>query len=183
MNKKVLFLSSFLLLLCFSLIFGFQIDPEKVKNHKEWEIFLKSAEITGHEDIGEGITKPKKLFLKRGEIKECGVWKNPEGIQKGFKDEWRYEIAIDHSRAFRTKRVYTDQLIYGKHGLRSTMLFSKLPRKFFDEVKSLNYDKIKKATEGHLNFYEIEAVLARKKLLVKEVKEMIKERGGEDVLY
>jgi hypothetical protein len=273
MNKKVLFLSSFLLPLCFSLIFGFQLDPEKVKNHKEWEIFLKSAEITGHENIGEGITKPKKLFLKRGEIKECGVWKNPEGIQKGFKDEWRYEIAayqmdkllglgmvpptvgrrfrgrkgslqlwvqleineldrikkgieipeekkeaweksiflarafdnlignidrtqqnirytkdwrlilIDHSRAFRTKRIYTDQLIYGKHGLRSTMLFSKLPRKFYERVKSLSYDKIKKVTEGYLNFYEIEAILARKKLLVKEVKEMIKERGEEDVLY
>ena len=273
MNKKLLFVSSFLLGLCFSLIFGFQLDPERVKNKKKWEIFLKSAEITGHENIGEGITKPKKLSLKKGEIKENGVWKNPEGIQKGFKDEWRYEIAaykmdkllgldmvpptverrfrgrkgslqlwvqleineldrvnkgieipedkkeaweksiylarafdnlignidrtqqnirytkdwrlilIDHSRAFRTKRIYTDQLIYGSHGLRSTMLFPKIPQKFFEEVKSLNYDKIKEATEGYLNFYEIEAVLTRKKLLVKEVKEMIKERGEEEVLY
>ncbi|MFO7981762.1 MAG: hypothetical protein R6V00_13175 [Candidatus Aminicenantes bacterium] len=273
MKKRVLFLCFFLLVLFFSLDFGFQLDPEKVKNRKKWEVFLKSAEIIGHENIGEGITKPKKLFLKLGDIEKSGVWKNPQGIQKGFKDEWRYEIAaykmdkllglgmvpptverrfrgkkgslqlwvelemneleriekkieipeekkekwekavylarafdnlignidrtqqnirytkdwrlilIDHSRAFRTKRIYTDQLIYGKHGLRSTMLFPKIPRIFFEKVKSLNYDKIKEATEGYLNFYEIEAMLARKKLLIKEVKEMIKERGEEDVLY
>jgi hypothetical protein len=273
MKKRFLFLCFFLLILFFSLSFGFQLDTEKVKNRKKWEVFLKSAEIIGHENIGEGITKPKKLFLKQGDIEKSGVWKNPQGIQKGFKDEWRYEIAaykmdkllglgmvpptverrfrgkkgslqlwvelemneleriekkieipeekkeqweksiylarafdnlignidrtqqniiytkdwrlilIDHSRAFRTQRIYTDQLIYGKHGLRSTMLFPKIPRRFFEGVKSLNYDKIKEAAEGYLNFYEIEAMMARKKLLIKEVKEMIKERGEEDVLY
>ncbi|MBD3415130.1 MAG: hypothetical protein GF421_11965 [Candidatus Aminicenantes bacterium] len=273
MKKQTIFIFTALLVMAVSLSLGLQLDPEKVKNRGTWELFLKAAEIVDHEDVGEGITKPKKLYLKRGEIEECGVWKNVKGIQKGFKDEWRYEIAayemdkylglgmvpptverkfrgrsgslqlwvdleineldrikkqieipeektdswekstyiarafdslignidrtqqnirytkdwrlilIDHSRAFRTKRVYTDQLIYGKHGLRSTMLFPKLPKAFIEKIKTLNYDKIKSITEGYLNFYEIEAILTRKKLLLKEVKEMIKERGEEAVLY
>jgi len=252
---------------------GLQLEVDKVKGRGEWEVFLRSADIAGHEDIGEGITKPKKLFLKRGTKEAMGVWKNPEGIQKGFKDEWRYEVAayemdkllglgmvpptverrfrgrrgslqlwieletnelervaneievpgekkerwlksiylarafdslignidrtqqnirytkdwrlilIDHSRSFRTKRVYTDQLIYGKNGLRSTMLFPTLPRKFIEAVTSLNYDRIKNAVGDYLGYYEIEAVLARKKLILKEVKDMIKERGEEEVLY
>ncbi|MCD6516269.1 MAG: hypothetical protein J7L72_02430 [Candidatus Aminicenantes bacterium] len=252
---------------------GPQLDIDKVKERKKWEIFLKSADIISHEDIGEGITKPKKLFLRLGPREEMGVWKNPEGIQKGFKDEWRYEIAayemdkllglgmvpptverrfrgrkgslqlwielemdelervkneikvpdekkekwqksiylarafdslignidrtqqnirytkdwrlilIDHSRSFRTKRIYTDQLIYGKHGMRSNMLFPTLPRKFVEAVKSLSYDSIKEAVGDYLGYYEIEAVLARKKLLIKEVNDMIKERGEEAVLY
>jgi hypothetical protein len=99
-----------------------------------------------------------------------------------YTEDWRL-ILIDHSRAFRTKRVYTDQLIYGKHGLRSTMLFPQIPREFVEKVKTLNYDQIKAITDGYLNYYEIEAVMARKKLLLKEVKEMIKERGEEAVLY
>ncbi len=255
------------------LLAGPQLDSEKVKDRGKWEVFLKSADIIGHENIGEGITKPKKLFLKLGTREEMGVWKNPEGIQKGFKDEWRYEIAayemdkllglgmvpstverkfrgrkgslqlwveletnelervtneievpdekrdalqksiylarafdslignidrtqqnirytrdwrlilIDHSRSFRTKRIYTDQLIYGKNGLRSNMLFLTLPRKFIEAVKSLNYNSIKQAVGDYLGYYEIEAVLARKKLLLKEVKDMIKERGEEEVFY
>ncbi len=273
MRKTAVFSSALILITCFTLSMGFQLDPETLKNREKWETFLKTAEIIGYENLGEGITNPKKLFLKLGDTQRCGVWKNPEGIQKGFKDEWRYEIAaykmdklldlgmvsptverrfrgrkgslqlwmeleineldrvkkkievpedkvdewekviylsrafdnlignidrtqqnirytkdwrlilIDHSRAFRTNRVYTDQLIYGKHGLRSTMLFPMLPKGFAEKIKSINYDAIKEATAGYLNYYEIEAVLARKKLLLKEIKEMIKERGEEAVLY
>jgi len=273
MNKRVLLLVNSLIIVFISLSLGFQLSPDMVENKGRWEVFLKSAEVTRHEDIGEGITKPKRLYLRKGDKEESGVWKNPEGIQKGFKDEWRYEIAaykmdqllglgmvpptverrfrgrrgslqlwveleinelervkkrieipedikdkwlksiylarafdslignidrtqqnirytkdwrlilIDHSRAFRTKRVYTDQLIYGRHGLRSTMLFEKIPKLFFGRVRALTYEKIKEAVGDYLNYYEIEAVMARKKLLVKEVKEMIKERGEENVLY
>jgi hypothetical protein len=273
MRIKRIFILSVIIMTGLLLYAGPQLDTDIVKDRGKWEVFLKSADIVSHEDIGEGITKPKKLFLRLGTTEEMGVWKNPTGIQKGFKDEWRYEIAaykmdkllglgmvpptverkfrgrkgslqlwidletnelermtngieipdekkdewqkslylarafdslignidrtqqnirytkdwrlilIDHSRSFRTKRIYTDQLIYGKHGLRSNLLFSTLPKKFVEAVKVLNYDSIKTAVGDYLGYYEIEAVLARKKLLLKELKEMIKERGEEAVLY
>ncbi len=70
-----------------------QFLPEEIKARPEWEDFLQSAEITGSEPVGEGVTKPYKLYLKRGDQPACGVWKNPEGIRHGYLEGWRYEIA------------------------------------------------------------------------------------------
>ena len=51
------------------------------------------------------------------------------------------------------------------------------------KIKALNFDYIKKAVGSYLKDKEIEAILARKKLLLKEIDEMIKEKGEERVLY
>jgi len=96
--------------------------------------------------------------------------------------DWRL-ILIDHSRAFRTKRIYTDQLVYGRHGLRKTMRFERLPKSFVQRVKGLDYDTIKSAVGDYLGYDEIQAVLKRKKLFLKEIDELIKERGDSQVLY
>jgi hypothetical protein len=252
---------------------AFQLGPEIVKQKSKWEAILKNGEIIRHEDIGEGITKPKRMYLQMGDIEVSGCWKNPEGIQKGFKEDWEYEIAaykldkyfgmgmvpptversfrgrrgsfqlwvdlehselerikediaipeerqghcdnmiylarafdslignidrtqqnirwtkdwclilIDHSRAFRTKRIYTDQLIYGRNGLRKTMGFDKLPRDFVQKVRVLTKDKIRSIVGEYLSYYEIEAVMLRKKLLIKDIEELIEERGETEVLY
>ena len=63
------------------------------------------------------------------------------------------------------------------------MGFSKLPRKFVEKLKTLSYAGIKKAVDFYLTSDEIKAVLARKELLLKEINEMIRERGEDDVLY
>jgi len=99
-----------------------------------------------------------------------------------YTPDWRL-ILIDHSRSFNSNRMFTDQLIYGKYGLRKPLLFERLPRAFVEKVKALTYESIKNAVGPYLTFLEIEGILLRKKLLLKEIEEMIKEKGEDRVLY
>jgi hypothetical protein len=70
-----------------------QFTPEEIAQRPEWENFLKTAEIVSSKDIGEGVTKPLKLHLKKGAIEKDAAWKNPSGRQPGFLEGWQYEIA------------------------------------------------------------------------------------------
>jgi len=70
-----------------------QFTPAELAERSQWEDFLKTAEIIEFRDVGEGVTKPIWLTLKKGEVTRKGVWKNPKGIQKGFLEGWQYEIA------------------------------------------------------------------------------------------
>lgn len=250
-----------------------QLDQDLLSRRGQWERFLKTAEIIRHEDIGEGITKPKRMYLKLGETEASGCWKNPSGIQKGYKEDWQYEIAaykldlylgmgmvpptverrfrtskgslqlwvdlerseldrmkndipipedksahcekmlflarafdslianidrtqqnirwtkdwrlilIDHSRAFRTKRIYNDQLIYGPSGLRKSLGFDRLPREFVAKIRTLDYDTIKQVVGNYLSHNEIQCMVKRHKLLIKEIDRMIQEKGESEVLY
>ena len=47
----------------------------------------------------------------------------------------------------------------------------------------MNFDKIKQAVGPYLTDEEIEAILIRKELLLKEIEDMIKEKGEAKVLY
>jgi len=250
-----------------------QFSSEELQARNYWERFLKTADIVSSEDIGEGVTKPKKLLLRDGSREAYAVWKRPGGIGAGVSDKWEAEIAaykmdkllelnmvpptverrlggrkgslqlwvdveiselerykknilipeekkdscdrvrylqrafdsliantdrsqqnirytkdwrlilIDHSRSFRTQRFYIDQLIYGRSGMKKELCFLQLPQEFIDKLKTLTYDKIKKATSPYLTYDEINACLRRAKMILKEVDEMIKERGKENVIY
>ncbi len=70
-----------------------QFTPGEIAERPQWEEFLKTAEIVGFEKIGEGVTRPTRLFLKKGDRNASGVWKNPSGIRGGYLEGWRYEIA------------------------------------------------------------------------------------------
>ena len=70
-----------------------QFTPEELASREKWEEFLKTAEIVGSEDIPEGVTKPIRIFLKKGEIEGSGAWKKVKGIRQGFLEGWQYEIA------------------------------------------------------------------------------------------
>ena len=70
-----------------------QLSPEEVSERPQWEEFLKTAEIIDYKDVGEGVTKPIWLTLKKGDIVRKGLWKNPKGKQQGFLEGWQYEIA------------------------------------------------------------------------------------------
>jgi hypothetical protein len=98
-----------------------------------------------------------------------------------YTGDWRL-ILIDHSRGFRTSRFYVDQLIYGRDGMRKKDIVP-LPRWFIANLKTLNRENIRKAVGDYLKFEEIIAVVQRKKLILKEVKELAAERGEENVLY
>jgi len=99
-----------------------------------------------------------------------------------YTEDWR-TILIDHSRSFRSKKKYQRKLLYGKYGSKEKQLFRQLPRTFVEKVSSLDFEKIKEAVGPYLTDEEINAVLARKKLLLEEIEEIIEEMGQDKVLY
>jgi len=70
-----------------------QFTAAEIAERTKWEEFLSTAAIVKWEDIGEGVTKPVKLYLKKGDLEAKAVWKNPSGMQQGFLEGWQYEIA------------------------------------------------------------------------------------------
>jgi hypothetical protein len=273
MKRKTFFLIAIFLVLAQGSWIQGQFTPVEVSERAQWEEFLKTAEITGSEEIPEGVTKPTKLYLKKGDVEWKAAWKNPHGIQLGSLESWQYEIAayrmdkllelnmipptverefngkkgslqlwvsnemsdleraekkidipkdaldhwdkmkyiarafdslignedrtqqnilytkdwrmilIDHSRAFRSTKKFTKQLMFGQNGIAGNKPFRRLPRVFVEKIKTLTFDSIKDAVGPYLDDKEIKAILTRKDLLLKEIDEMIKEKGEDKVLY
>jgi len=273
MKRKTFFLIAIFLLLAQGSWIKGQFTPAEVSEREQWEEFLKTAEITGSKEIGEGVTKPYRLYLKKGDVEWSAAWKNPHGIKFGYLEGWQYEIAayrmdkllelnmipptverefngkrgslqlwiengmndlerldkninipkdaydrwekmkyvarafdslignedrtqqnirytkdwrtilIDHSRAFRSSEKFTKQLMFGQNGITGNKPFRRLPRVFVEKIKALTFDSIKNAIGPYLEDKEIKAILIRKDLLLKEIDEMIKEKGEDKVLY
>jgi len=70
-----------------------QFRPEEIAQREAKEEFLLTAEIVRSEPIGEGVTKPFKLYLKKGDVEGKAAWKNPHGEMGGYLEGWQYEIA------------------------------------------------------------------------------------------
>lgn len=274
MKTKLFFPISFVFMLSI-IVAHAQFTEGEIAQREKFEEFLKTADIIKAQELKEGVTKPWRLFLKKGDDEFSGCWKNPQGVQNGHLEGWQYEIAayqmdkllglnmipptverefdgrkgslqlwaeiefslldimdqgiplpdrnpeatifnrgkylarafdslignddrtqqnvlytkdwrvilIDHSRAFRSTRKYRKRLLYGKKGSKEKKLFRQLPHSFVEKVKALEFEKIKKAVGPYLTDNEINAVLDRKKLLLAEIEEMIKEKGQDKVLY
>ncbi len=90
--KFILLTALSLFFIHFHLAYG-QFLPEEIAQRPQWEEFLKTAEIVRFEDIGEGVTKPIRVYLRKGDVEAKAAWKNPSGIQLGFLEGWQYEIA------------------------------------------------------------------------------------------
>jgi len=69
------------------------VQAEEIAERPSIEEFLATAEIVEAEDIGEGVTKPIRLTLRKDGREERGVWKNPSGMLFGHWDNWKSEIA------------------------------------------------------------------------------------------
>lgn len=70
-----------------------QFLPEEIAQRPAQEEFLRTAEIVKAEPIGEGVTKPYKLTLRKDGVEAVAAWKNPKGLQQGYLEGWQYEIA------------------------------------------------------------------------------------------
>ncbi len=67
------------------------------------EDFLRHAEIVKIEDVGEGITKPKRLTLERDGVTHRAIFKNidlaidglvhADRVERDFSDRYAYEVA------------------------------------------------------------------------------------------
>ncbi|MGB9907030.1 MAG: hypothetical protein ACPLRR_06565 [Candidatus Saccharicenans sp.] len=278
MTKKILLGVFLSLLIIGRQPLSAQFLMEEIAQREQLENFLLTAEIISFKEIGEGVTKPVRLFLKKDNMEGSGVWKNPSGIQGGYLEGWQYEIAayrldkllglnmipptverefqgkrgslqlwvekeysllqvmekniplpstgpeadnwekkkylsrafdalianedrtqqntlytkdwrtilIDHSRSFRSEEKYTRHLLFGLNPLREDsrpLPFRKLPREFVEKIRALTFDSIKQAVGPYLTDREIRAILARQKLVLKEIEEMIKIVGEDKVLY
>ena len=83
-----------------------QFTPREIAERTEVEKFLRDADIRGSKPVGEGVTKPVRVFLAKGPVERSAIWKNVTGSPRGFQDEWRYEVA-----AYRM-----DKLVGFEHG-------------------------------------------------------------------
>jgi hypothetical protein len=97
-------------------------------------------------------------------------------------NDWRM-ILIDHSRSFRSSKKFTENLIYTEKHKEGPKLMSELPRAFVEKIKALNFQMIKDAVGEYLTDDEINAVLARKELVLKEIDKLIAKNGEANVLY
>jgi len=280
MGKKLLIINLFLLCLVVGFPVRGQFTPEEISQRAQWEEFLKTAEIAKYEPVGEGVTAPWKLYLKKEGIEKKAAWKNIDrDLGGGAMDSWRYEIAaycmdkliglnmvppavereflgkkgalslwadskysllkimekrikiprsvqkyfddmkyiyrlwcclianddptqqnilytenwriilIDHSRAFRSNKKYTERLVFGINGIKKTQaggkpfLIRRIPWGLFDKIKALDFASIKQAVGPYLTDKEIESIMTRKKLILDEIAEMIKQYGEDKVLY
>ncbi len=89
-------------------------------------------------------------------------------------------LLIDHSRSFRTSGKFTKSLIYSK---KSKEEMKQLPAAFVEKLRALDFDMIREAVGEYLLDKEIEAVLKRRDLILKEVDKRIADLGKEKVLY
>jgi len=91
--KKTVFLTPLLILAAGEFLSFAQFGPEEIAQRAKMEEILKTAPIVKAEEIGEGVTNPWRLYLDYHGQELSGCWKNPEGVQRGFLEGWRFEIA------------------------------------------------------------------------------------------
>jgi hypothetical protein len=93
MKRKIISRFALCFFLFWSAVMFAQFTPEEIAQREEIEVFLKEAKIVEHEKIGEGVTKPRRLYLQMEDKEMSGCWKNPEGFRGGALEGWQYEIA------------------------------------------------------------------------------------------
>jgi hypothetical protein len=96
--------------------------------------------------------------------------------------DW-HMILIDHSRSFRTTKKFTTRLIYDEKYKEGARIMKELPRAFVEKLKAMNQEVIREVVGEYLTDKEIEAVLARRALIIQWIENRIKEVGEDNVLY
>jgi hypothetical protein len=86
--------------------------------------------------------------------------------------DWRL-VMIDFSRAFRSWKKLRDPLT----------TLPRCDRRLFAAMRTLTKESVQRATGDHLMSYEIEALLARRDILVKHFDGLVARRGEATVLY
>jgi len=92
-------------------------------------------------------------------------------------------LLIDHSRTFRTLKSFVEGLPFSDKNAPPANLMRKLPRSLVDRVSALSEGEVREAVGDLLSDEEIQAVMARKKLLVVEIQKIIARFGDSEVLY
>ncbi|HOW86306.1 MAG TPA: hypothetical protein P5119_09950 [Candidatus Aminicenantes bacterium] len=91
--KRSLVLLSLVLAAAWPSVASAQFTAEEVARRAAMEDFLLTARIVRSEEIGEGVTRPWRLYLEKDGVERKAAWKNPRGLQNGHLEGWQYEIA------------------------------------------------------------------------------------------
>jgi len=72
-----------------------QFTREELAGQDRWEEFLRTAAITGKEQMrgNTAVTSPWRLTLEKDGVVRDALWKNPSGKMGGYWEGWQYEIA------------------------------------------------------------------------------------------
>ncbi len=96
--------------------------------------------------------------------------------------DWRLYL-IDHSRSFRTSGKFLKELLYTDKRREGPMEMLELPRVLVDKIKTWNFDVVRQAVGDMLTDDEINAVLTRRDLVLKEIDKICSKNKEENVLY
>lgn len=96
--------------------------------------------------------------------------------------DWRM-VLIDHSRTFRTSGKFIKSLLYTANHPEGPKLMSELPRALVDKLKALDFAVIRSVVGDYLTDEEINAVLIRRGLMLKEIDRIVKANGEAKVFY
>ena len=110
---------------------------------------------------------------------------NEDRHQQNFRltDDFRL-ILIDHSRSFRTTKASLRRLLYDENNRENpNFIMAQLPRAFVDKLKALDAQTLRDVVGEYLTDNEIEAVLARRDLILAWLDKRIEKMGETAVLY
>lgn len=129
MDKRLLGIGLFLLSLVSVARASGQFVPQEIAQREQWEEYLLSAETVRAEPLKQGVTKPWKLYLKKGDIERMAAWKNVDKrLGGGARDSWKYEIAayrLDKLIGLNTVPPAVEKEFRGKAGALSLWVDSK----------------------------------------------------------
>ena len=92
-------------------------------------------------------------------------------------------ILIDHSRTFRIGPSFTEAIPFSEKTVAPEDLMRRLPRALVERTAALDETALRGALKGLLSEAEIRAVLARRELLLREVRRIVERFGEANVLY
>lgn len=129
---------------------------------------------------------------------KSGHWNNVVYLQRAFDnlianedrhlgnilltEDWRM-ILIDHSRSFRSNKKNMTRLIFTEKHPEGPKVMKRLPRSFVDKIKALDTAKLTEIAGEYLNEKEVEAVLARRDLILETIDKLIAKNGESSVIY
>ncbi|GAG64920.1 unnamed protein product, partial [marine sediment metagenome] len=147
MKKRLILFVAMVIVLGFSLQSIAQFTKEELAEREKWEEFLKTAEIVGQDqpfEKREAVTDPWVLTLEKDGIKKDAIWKDVAGRQKGFFENWKWEIAayrLDKHLGLNMVPPTIERRFKGNRGscqLWITTMMS-LRTKFEDKIKTPSY--------------------------------------------
>jgi len=95
MKNRIIISFFFIVFIGFQIQVKAQFTSEELVEREKWEEFLKTANIIGQKQLGirEAVTEPWELTLEKNGVTRKALWKDAEGLMRGFIENWRWEIA------------------------------------------------------------------------------------------